>query len=263
MVTRTGTAPYGSASFNSTGAFYEWPLSVGQTIRYNASALGYTPNSIDDTLAFTGQVTTLYLQNNQSGVTPPTNGGWSPTVHVKSACDNSDIYGAFVGVTTGLNGACSITDACSGNTDSTGSITWNNISASTLASIHVVSQQYVDQTFAVTVNHNATQTINANMVPKNGMSSCAATPGPTSTVTPGATFTTGPYPTITDENGDPITSPEGKADYALGIFIDALVTIATITVGIILIWLMWMVVYIITGGKIIDKIMRRGRGGRR
>ena len=97
------------------------------------------------------------------------------------------------------------------------------------------------------------------------------TPTPTITVTPTTTVTgvtpvittpyptiTVPYPTITVQPTDTRTSEE-KGFAAFGLLIDQVENIMGIVVGLILIWLMWMVVYLITGGKIIDKIMKRGR----
>jgi hypothetical protein len=70
---------------------------------------------------------------------------------------------------------------------------------------------------------------------------------------------TGVYPTPTDIHGNPIIDNEGKGLAAFGLLVDAAYAIMGIVVGLIFIWLLWMTVYLVTGGKIIDKIMKRGR----
>ena len=51
-----------------------------------------------------------------------------------------------------------------------------------------------------------------------------------------------------------------KAEDAFSKWMDQLGAITDITIGVLYIWLLWLTVYIITGGRIIDKIMKRGRG---
>ena len=77
-------------------------------------------------------------------------------------------------------------------------------------------------------------------------------------VTTGPTGT-GAYPTPTDTSGNPITNPNDKGIAAFMLLVDAAYAIMGIVVGLIFIWLLWMTVYLVTGGKIIDKIMKRGR----
>jgi hypothetical protein len=76
---------------------------------------------------------------------------------------------------------------------------------------------------------------------------------PTATpVIPGVTVTSTGVPVST------YTQTE-KGTRAFGVLIDSAYDIMVIAVGCVIIWLMWLVVYLMTGGKIIDKIMRRGR----
>lgn len=260
-VSRTAIAPYGSASFNSTGASYEWPLSVGQNLRFAASSVGYNSETINVTLAFSGQVSTIYLTRNNQSLN---NGTWNPVVHVHDVnYPNTNIPNAKVRIETGINGKCSVYPGCIAYTNSQGIATFQDLPASTLANIFASAVGYQDGNIVVQVNPNRTMMIDMLLLQIGQTPSVTpleTTPAIPGNVTP---TTQAPYPTITDDEGNPITSPEGKANYALQIFIDALITIASIVVGVVLIWLMWMVVYMITGGKIIDKIMRRGRGGRR
>ena len=50
-----------------------------------------------------------------------------------------------------------------------------------------------------------------------------------------------------------------KAEDAFGQWMDVLGDITSIAIGVTIIWLMWLTVYMITGGKIIKKIMQRRR----
>jgi hypothetical protein len=50
-----------------------------------------------------------------------------------------------------------------------------------------------------------------------------------------------------------------KATDAFSKWINVLGDVTDIAIGVVIIWLMWLTVYMITGGKIIDKIMKRGR----
>jgi len=82
------------------------------------------------------------------------------------------------------------------------------------------------------------------------MSKLVVTPTRTSTIPPG-----GVTPVVTT---DPRTSTE-KAMNAFSKWMNVLGDITDIVIGVVIIWLMWITVYMITGGKIIDKIMKRGR----
>jgi hypothetical protein len=76
-------------------------------------------------------------------------------------------------------------------------------------------------------------------------------------VTPVPTATTGPGGT-TPVHVDPRTDTK-KATDAFSKWMNVLGDITDIVIGVVIIWLMWITVYMITGGKIIDKIMKRGR----
>jgi len=72
---------------------------------------------------------------------------------------------------------------------------------------------------------------------------------PTATIGPGGTT-----PVYVDPRND-----TKKATDAFSKWMNVLGDITDIVIGVVIIWLMWITVYMITGGKIIDKIMKRGR----
>lgn len=73
----------------------------------------------------------------------------------------------------------------------------------------------------------------------------------------GSTILTLTVPTTTVTSG--VRTDTEKATDAFSKWIDVLGDITDIAIGVVIIWLMWITVYMITGGKIIDKIMKRGR----
>ena len=73
------------------------------------------------------------------------------------------------------------------------------------------------------------------------------------------------YATTATPTGEPtqdVRDDTKKATDAFSKWIAVLGDITDIAIGVVIIWLMWITVYMITGGKIIDKIMKRGRGRR-
>lgn len=74
-------------------------------------------------------------------------------------------------------------------------------------------------------------------------------------ITAGATPTA--YPT--NAAGEKVSDQEGNALAAFGQISASLQGWFNIGIGIITIWLLWILVYELTGGKVIDKLMRRGR----
>ncbi len=246
MSWRNTTSSTGAVIFNSTGSSYQYPLSVGQTIGYGASALGYVESSTNDTLMYNNWLTTLFLTRIDQQVS---NGTWSIIITVKRNLDAAPISGATVTVTSGVSGV----GMWQQSTDMNGIASFINITPSTLALVEASKPGYQSNSLVVQVFPNTTQHKTIELV---GV-------GQTPVVTPVATANTTPvstvYPVLTDANGVPITSPEGKGFAAFGILIDSAYLIMQIAVGCVIIWLMWMVVYLMTGGKIIDKIMRRGR----
>jgi hypothetical protein len=82
------------------------------------------------------------------------------------------------------------------------------------------------------------------------MHKLVVTASPTSTIPPG-----GVTPVVT---ADPRPDVK-KAEDAFSKWMNILGDVTDIAIGVTIIWLMWLTVYMITGGKIIDKIMKRGR----
>lgn len=248
MSWRNSTSNTGAVIFNSTGASYQYPLSTGQTVGYSASSLGYSPAYTNDTLMFNNWLTTLFLTRTDQ---QPSNGTWSLVVTIKRNADAAPISGATVTVTSGVSGV----GTWQQTTDVNGIASFVNITPSTLALVEAVKQGYQSNSLVVTVFPNTTQHVHLELVAIG--QTPVETPVPTSTVT--GAGTTSPYPVLTDANGIPITSPEGKGLAAFGLLADAAYVVMSVAVGTVMIWLLWQVVYQITGGKVIERMMRRGR----
>lgn len=250
-VWRNSTLPTGAGYADSTGAAYEYPLSIGQSITLAANKTGYSSESSTFYIPYSGYLTTLYLTPSSYQTS---GGNWNLVVSVKRNLDLAPIYPATVRLQTGVG---TYYDS-SQTVDESGTTTFTNVTASTSAIVSVVSQMYQDTSVVVTVFPNQTQHVNIEMILKGGTPvTTKVTPRPTST--PYDPNAPSAYPTPTDASGQPITDSGLKGFAAFNLLIDALYAIMGIVVGIIFIWLMWMTVYMITGGKIIDKIMRRGR----
>jgi len=252
-VWRNSTLPSGLAFFDSTDPGFLYPLQIGQSVQLAATKTGYIGDESTFTIPYSGYLTTLYLT--PTSYIPSAPGNWNLVVSVKRNLDGVPIYGANVRLQTGVGTQYDVTQ----QTDVNGLTTFVNVTASTSAIWSVVSQKYQDTSGSIPViTPNGTQHLNVEMVLKGGTPvTTPITPHPTSTpVDPNAP---GAYPTPVDANGNPITDSGLKGFAAFGLLVDAVYAIMGIVVGIIFIWLLWLTVYMITGGKIIDKIMKRGR----
>jgi hypothetical protein len=191
-------------------------------------------------------------------------GTWNLNAIVTDYTTGKPVGDATLTLITGLNGWC--TNGCSPNTkyDSlTGTYGFHNVTSSTIASLTIVAQNYNTVTDTITISSpsNYTTTKYYKLVPKNAVITTTTTSSGGTTTT--AVTTVGTMVQPTDAYGNVITDSTEKGIAAIGLLVDAVYVIMGIVVGCLLIWLMWIVVYLITGGKIIDKIMRRGRGGRK
>ena len=125
--------------------------------------------------------------------------------------------------------------------------------------IRAVAQGYQDTSIVVPVFVNTTQHVTIEMVGLDDTP--VATPIPTSNKTP---LTGQPTPQITDENGNPITTSEGKAQWGLDQLFNLIPTIALIVASLIIAWLFWRGIDICTNGmatlimrKVIEGFIRQ------
>jgi hypothetical protein len=101
-------------------------------------------------------------------------------------------------------------------------------------------------------------TVNAEPVYTLGIQMAQIFVTPTPSLAPGQTpMPTGVTPTQT--KGATQSEGEFQAFRAFDAIAGALWGWAQIAIGIVSIWLLWILVYEMTGGKVIEKIMRRGR----
>jgi PKD repeat protein len=235
---RNTTFPTGAVSLSSTGTNGEFPLIVGQVVTIAGSAYGYQPLFQNVTLPYNNYNLLLYLTPlNQT----PTNGNWNLKVRVIANRDAQPIGSATVTLTTGVTGPGTYQQY----TDfATGTASFLNVSASSTALVNVVKQGYQAGTAYTPVVPNSTQQITIQLV-KIGETP-VTTPIPVTTTTQYGTAV--PTVTITDANGVPITSGEGKALWGLEQLFNIIPQIAMIVASLIIAWLFWRGLDIVTNG---------------
>jgi hypothetical protein len=264
---RNVTNTPGDFAVADTGASHQYPTVTGQSVGIGVSALGYlNPNDQSKTELF------QYIAI-QNGTAPPNNpyyidllanndkiynGTWNLDIALTDCDSHAALNGATVNLITGLNGWCTGPLGCfPNNIVAGGHYVFTNVTASLVASYTMGKPGYQSKTDTIQLVYPTNYSTSKAYCLLQIGSTSTATPTPTFTGNGTQVVTTGPttaggYPTITGSASD-------KATAAFNVFVDAAYAIATIVVGIIFIWLLWMTVYIITGGKIIDKIMKRGR----
>jgi hypothetical protein len=245
------TATTGSAQFTTTDGG-SMPISVGQNLSVVISSTGY--QSLNDTLqVVTTPQTTDYFLTPLSMV--PTNGNWNLVVTViRNNPPKDPIYGATITVLTGVSGPGIYT----GTTSNIGVASFFNISASTTAAINIDAIGYQSTSGVIPVFPNTTQHVSFELL-GNGQT-VSPTTVPTTAGT-GGTATVSP--TLTDENGNPITTNEGKANYGLDQIFNIIPLIAEMIAFAVVMWVFWRVLDAITNGmftlilkKVIEGILK-------
>ena len=249
-VWRNATLASGIAYYDSTDPGFLYPLSVGQRIELAATKTGYEGDNITFIIPVAdpgGYPATLWLTPTAYA---PSLGTVNFIIKVIKNYDHTPISSASVTLTTGASPQYTNTLS----TDVNGMVSFINVTASTSASvdIHHISYQSVSA-------YISGITPNTTHKPIYEMILIGATPVTTVATARPTTAAVSTYPVPTDAWGEPITDSSLKGFAAFGVLIDSAYAIMQIAVGLVLIWLLWMTVYLITGGKIIDKIMRRGR----
>jgi hypothetical protein len=249
-VWRNATLAYGIRMYDCTDPGFLYPLSVGQTIELAANKTGYEEDNITFVIPVAdpgGYPATLWLTPTASA---PTLGTVNFIIKVIKNYDHTPISSASVTLTTGVSPQYTNTLS----TDVNGMVSFINVTASTSASvdIHHISYQSVSA-------YISGVTPNTTHKPIYEMILIGATPVTTVATAHPTTAAVSTYPVPTDANNNPITDPTLQGFAAFGVLVSSAYAIMQIVVGCVIIWLMWMTVYLITGGKIIDKIMRRGR----
>lgn len=121
---RNSTQEIGSLYFDSTGANYEYPISINETIIVAADKAGYKPNwksvTVPSSILYNTYVITLYLIN--LNATAPSSGNFTAVVAVSDRRSGGVIQGASVAITE-LGRA--------GSSSTTGTVTFKNIAAGT------------------------------------------------------------------------------------------------------------------------------------
>ena len=243
------TATTGQYAFNGTGTYGQYPLTIGQNVLVAGWANGYKaadPLSDDNPVGYynVNPISANYqvITINLIPVTlVPAAGTGNLIVTVKKDKTGAAFDGATVaaGTSTKL-------------TNSAGIAMFYNITPATI-SVTASDVWYQSQTQSITIVSGATANASFSLV------MLGETPV-TTTVVPTQVVTTGtPIPTYTDATGEPISAPEGQALDVFTKIAAALGTWVNVVVSIITIWLLWILVYEITGGKVISKIMKRGR----
>lgn len=231
---------------------------AGHIFNIYANASGYTPASRFGLQASTpGSTNTYALTLYPSSYVAPPSGNTILYATVTSVCQQqyqsacSDL--PLGGVTITVRSVDGTTFSQSGvtGTGSSGTITMYipNYTAYFWSATGKPGYQDVSGNFTITNQPVYTLGIQ--------MTQIFITPTP-SGITP---LPTGVTPTPT--KGATQSEGEYQAELGLDVIASAIVGWAKVGVGIVSIWLLWVLVYEMTGGKVIEKIMRRGRGGRK
>lgn len=187
-VWRNTTTNTGIVYYDSTGASYEYPLSVGQTVKLAAWATGFGTLYKDVTIQYNGQwhqpnaVQMLLIKN----ATLPSSGNATITVNVVSNANGGPLDGAYVLVTNNalLYGVSKLTTGG-------GSAVFSNIPAGDDYEILITKQGYNSATMYTDAPANVVTTVDVSLVLQG------ATPTPTGTITTTPTGT-GTYDDRTD-----------------------------------------------------------------
>jgi PKD repeat protein len=240
------TAHTGAIQFSDVGGL---PLGINQTVTLCASATGYDSVCQNVVIPYNEYLSTIFLTPNNMQTS---GGNWNLIVTVKRNLDAQPVFGAHVEVMTGVSGAGIFT----GGTGDDGSVSFINISASTSAIVSVVKQGYQSASSVVTVVPNSTQHVTIEIV-RIGDTPVATPIAPTAATTlVGGGGDSSVSPEITDANGNVITTSEGKAEWAFD-YLFALLPLIVVVVGsLIMMWLFWRGLDIVTNGMA-SLIMRK------
>ena len=258
-VWRNVTGSSGRFWIQDTGSNHEYQLTAGEGIGVDLTAIGYDESYNSVTVQNGTSATNpmpLYMSKTSDAIY---NGTWNLVVNLNDCDTGKPLPAATLTVTTGMNGWC--TAGCLPTYTSGGMYSWYNVTASLIAYVDMKKSYYQAKTDTIQLQYptNYTTTKTYCLSPIGSTITPTATPTINGSVIVTTVPTTGAYPVPTDTYGNPITDNEEKGLAAFGLLVDAAYAIMGIVVGCIFIWLLWMVVYLISGGKIIDKIMRRGR----
>lgn len=242
------TSPSGSVTFTSSDGAANLPLSIGQVLNTAATAYGYKENNVTISIPYSGYSSSIALMPNTA---VNATGTFWLTVKVTKNEDGTPLSGAIVQVISGGNNYQT-------STYSDGVVTLQNITASTTFSVTAFAQAYAAQTKVLPVTADF-MNVSFSLV-RIGATPVATpkTPVPTGTPAPIITDPSTGKPYV-DSHGNQVSAPEGNALDAFAKLSAALGAFFSIGISIILMWLMWVLVYEITGGKVLDKLMRRGR----
>lgn len=240
---KNATAPTGSYTFISSDGTSAIPLSIGQTLYAGATATGYTENGHAFSIPYSGYSTSIALM--PITAVNATGTFWL-TVTVTKNEDGLPLNSAVVQVLSGGN-------SYQHYTGSNGMTTFQNITSGYTFSVTAFAQAYQAQTKVLPKDADFMNT-------SFSLVRMGATPV-TTPVSPTPTGT--PTPIYTNPAGQIISAPEGQAADVFARIAAALSGWAGLAIGIVELTLLWMLVYAVTGGDIINKIMKRGRGGRK
>jgi PKD repeat protein len=246
------TTSTGLAYWRSTDVNGSYPLSVGQVVTLGANASGYDAKSSSVTIPYDDYREQIFLTRTAHNAR---NGTWNLIVLVKSNKYGTPINSATVNLITGVNEDTKYQDL----TDDLGTVTFMNVTPSTSALVDAIAQGYQYGSAIVTVIPNSTQRVTIELV------KLGETPVATPIATPNKTPYTGvPTPQITGPNGEPITSPEGKAQWGLDQLFNIIPQVVMIVISIIFMWLFWRAFDIATNGvgpliirKVIEGFIRQ------
>jgi PKD repeat protein len=243
-----GTAATGSYTFSTSDGTLALPLYVGQTVTLAASAYGYNSGVSTITIPYSGYSTSIALM--PVAAVNATGTFWL-TVKVVKNEDGTPLNSAIVQVLSGGN-------SYQQYTGDDGYTTFQNITSSTSFSVTAFHQAYAAQTKVLPVTANF-MNVSFSLVRMGATPvTTPKTPVPTGTPAPIITDPSTGKPYV-DPQGNPVSGDEANAFAAFGKLSAALGTFFDIGIGIIMIWLLWVLVYEITGGKVIEKLIRRGR----
>jgi PKD repeat protein len=238
---RNTTAPTGLVYYDSSDVTPQIPLSIGQNVTLAAGAYGYSDASTIVIIPYNGYTATLNLMPKTA---VNATGTFWLTVNVIKNEDGLPLNSAVVQVLSGGN-------SYQQYTNSAGTTTFQNITSGYTFSVTAFAQAYTAQTKILPKDADFIN-VSFSLVRIGGTPvTTPVSPAPTETPTP---IYTNPA------TGQQISAPEGQATDVFARLAAALGGWASLAIGIVEITLLWMLVYAITGGDIINKIMRRGRG---
>lgn len=226
------TSSDGKFNVTGYGSSGSTPLSLGDFMVLFGSAPGYSPNGYVAmmTAATNGVTQPIGLALATASAKP---GEFTAVVSTYEKTTSVAISG--VTVSMGASGAFNSTKI----TSSYGTAVFTNLSSNLTYTLSATKSGYSPVTQLVSGASGTTQYVYVQL------SSGSVNPTP--------------YPTVTTVGPTPTTTGSAAAQSAIDYLSSWVQTFMVLGCLVVFMWLFWQVVYNLTGGKVIEKLMKRGR----